>query len=338
MATYDERQPATLGSMVEWLAEQLHDAKQQIARQAQELEGLKAHLWELNGTLHRTEEAVAAIPPHLEMLPRFEHQLDELTDELHRVGEHGLQTEARLVDLGRVRQTEQERDRAVLNELAHRMEAVERGIAAGGPRFEALEEATRRTQEAISTVRQRLEETGRAVEGLDGRLVRVVDAGGRTEQEFARVSGELEALRRQDVMLAERVQVYTEMLRRLEAQITAVSGEVAVKQDVLDRIELNRIGAHRMEERLSLLEAAALDLREIGDDVRRQLTLLDGRDRGLYDRLAGLQTDLAAYRTVVQEQFKRLQQAQERLKRRQIEDLEREIREMRIHAFRPVEE
>jgi hypothetical protein len=40
----------------------------------------------------------------------------------------------------------------------------------------------------------------------------------------------------------------------------------------------------------------------------------------------------------VAEQFLRLQQTQERIKRRQIEEMEREIREMRIHAFRPVEQ
>ena len=86
------------------------------------------------------------------------------------------------------------------------------------------------------------------------------------------------------------------------------------------------------------LEALAAELRTAGEEIGRQLTRLDGRDKGLYDRLTGMQAELAASRAQVLEQFQRLQVTQERLKRRQIEDLEREIREMRIHAFRPVEE
>lgn len=338
MATYEERQSHTLGSMVEWLNEQLHEARQQIARQAQELEGLKAQLWDLTGAFHRAEDAIAAIPPRLDVLPQYEYQIDQLKDEVGRLHEQGLHTDARLEDLAGLRQTEQERDRAILNELSHRLETAERGILAGQPRVDALDEASRRAMEAITSVRQRLEETGRAVEGLDGRLVRVVEAVGRSDQEFVQIGGELETLRRQDGAIAERVQIYTEMLRRLEAQISVVSSEVALKQDVLERIELYRVESHRMDDRISVVEAAAADLRQIDDDVRRQLTMLDGRDRGLYDRLAGLQTELASYRTVVQEQFKRLHQVQERLKRRQIEDLEREIREMRVHAFRPVDD
>ena len=56
------------------------------------------------------------------------------------------------------------------------------------------------------------------------------------------------------------------------------------------------------------------------------------------DRLAGLQNDLAAHRSAMAEQFQRLHQTQERARRRRIEDLEREIREMRTHAFRPVDD
>ena len=173
---------------------------------------------------------------------------------------------------------------------------------------------------------------------LDGRVTRMVAAGPRADQEFARLNGEVEALRRQDATLGERVQIYTEMLRRLESQISLVSSEVAVKQDVLERIELTRVQVHRLEERISIQEAATAELREADADSQRLIAMIDGRDRGLYDRLTGLQNDLASYRAAVAEQFSRLHQSQERARRRQIEDLEREIREMRTHAFRPVDD
>jgi chromosome segregation ATPase len=338
MATYEERQSAALSATVAWLEDELREAKTLIVKQQQALDQLSAQLWEVTSALHKAEDVLATLPPRLEVLPEYDTQLRQLKDDLNRVHEQGLATEGRLNDLVRVRQSESERDRAVLNDHSHRLEAAERGIAQGLPRFDALDEASRRSMESVTAMRQRVDELDRQTEGLDGRLTRLVEAGGRTEQEFGRLNGEVEALHRQDTTMAERLQIYTELLKRLEAQISVVSSEVAVKQDVMERIDLLRVERQRLEERVSVLEAITADLRESDDDMDRRLSMLDGRDKGFNDRLVGLQSELAHYRAVVTEQFQRLHQSQERMKRRQIEDLEREIREMRIHAFRPVEE
>ena len=192
--------------------------------------------------------------------------------------------------------------------------------------------------EAYDHVRQRLDEIERTASAQENRVMRMTETGGRSEHEFTRLTGEIEGLHRQDATLAERVQIYTEMLKRLESQIARVASDLAVKQDLQERIDLGRVALHRLEERILVLEAAGAELHEAHEDVGRRIAMLDGRDKGLADRLSGLQSELAAYRALVTEQFQRLHQTQERLKRRQIEDLEREIREMRVHAFRPVEE
>jgi DNA repair exonuclease SbcCD ATPase subunit len=338
VATYEERQSAVLGTTVAWLEDELREAKTLIARQQQAIEQLTGQIWELTDALHRAEDLLGTVPPRLEILPEYDTQLRGLKDELSRLHERELAVDSRVNELARAQQSDAERERAVLNDLVRRMEDAERGVQGGLPRFDALDEASRRAIEVATAVRQRLDELERSIEALDSRLTRVVESGGRTEQEFARIGGEIEALHRQDATLGERVQIYTEMLRRLEAQISVVSSEVAVKQDVLERIELTRVGLHRLEERISVQEAVTTELREADEDSGRQVAMLEGRDKGLYDRLTGLQNDLANYRAVVSEQFHRLHQAQERARRRQIEDLEREIRELRTHAFRPVED
>jgi len=338
VATYEERQSAALSTTVAWLEDELREAKGVIARQQQAIEQITGQLWELTDALHRAEDLLATLPPQLEVLPEYDLQLRRLKDEISAVQDRGINLDARLGEATRIQQTESERERAVLNDLAHRMEAAERAIQVNVPRFDVLDESARRSIDATTFVRQRLDDLDRTVEGVDARVARIMESGGRTEQEFARLTGEVDALHRQDATIAERIQIYTDMLKRLEAQISLVSTEVAVKQDVVERIELARVELHRLEERVSVQEAVAAELRESDDGVARQLTMLDGRDRGLYDRLTGLQNDLATYRAVVSEQFHRLHQSQERAKRRQIEDLEREIREMRTHAFRPVDD
>ncbi|MGE0539427.1 MAG: hypothetical protein AB7R89_04550 [Dehalococcoidia bacterium] len=327
-----------LATTVAWLEDELRDAKATIARQQQAIEQLTGQLWDLTTALHRAEDLLATVPPRLEALPEYDAQIRQIKDDVSRVYEHGLAVDSRVNELTRVQQTDVERERAVLNDLNHRLDDAERRIAGNLPRFDTLDEASRRSIDATTYLRQRLDEVERSVEAFDGRVGRILEAGGRTEQEFARLAGEIETLHRQDATIGERVQIYTEMLKRLEAQITLVSSEVAVKQEVLERIELGRLELHRLEERISVQEAITSELRDADDDAARQLGMLDGRDRGLADRLAGLQSDLANYRAVVSEQFNRLHQAQERAKRRQIEEMEREIREMRTHAFRPVED
>jgi chromosome segregation ATPase len=338
VATYEERQSAALSTTVSWLEDELREAKTIIARQQQAIEQLAGQIWELTTALHRAEDLLVSLPPRLEVLPDYELQLRQLKDDFARLHELELANEARLAELSRLQAADTERERIVLNELTHRIEGTERALQATGPRFDALDEASRRAIEAVTFVRQRVEEIDREAEGLETRITRLMETTGRTEHEFARLGGEIEALHRQDATSAERVQIYTEILKRLEGQISLVSSEVAVKQDVLERIDLARVELHRLEERISVQEARAAELRDADDETRRLLTLLDGRDRGMNDRLAGLQNDLAAYRTIVAEQFHRLHQAQERARRRQIEDLEREIREMRTHAFRPVDD
>jgi chromosome segregation ATPase len=338
VATYEERQSAALSTTVSWLEDELRDAKAVIARQQQTIEQLAGQIWELTNALHRSEDLLASLPPRLEVLPEYETQLRQIKDDLARAHEHGLANEARIGEASRVQATEAERTWAVLNDLAHRVEFVERALQSNAPRFDALDEASRRAVESVTIVRQRIEDLERVVEGFETRVTRLAETTGRTDHEFARLGGEIEALHRQDATQAERIQIYTEMLKRLEGQISLVSSEVAVKQDVLERIELTRLELHRLEERISVQEAHTGELRDADEETRRLVTLLDGRDRGMNDRLIGLQNDLANYRTIVSEQFHRLHQAQERARRRQIEDLEREIREMRTHAFRPVDD
>lgn len=335
----EERESAAaLAATVSWLEDELREAKSQLLRQQQTIDQLGGQLWDVTAALHKAEDLLAALPPRLAALPELDERLRALKDDLAALHEQTLHGAGRVAELGRAQQLDTERDRTVLNDLTRRLETAERGLQGGLPRFEALDEAGRRALELIGQLRQRMEAVERQVEATEARLGRVVDSGGRVEQEFTRLNGEVESLRGQDVTLGERLHVYSGMIKRLEGDLAMLGSEVGIGRDALERIDLNRLEVHRLEERLSLLEATASELRDRGDDAHHQLSLLEGRDKGIADRLTSLQGELAASRAQFADQFGRLHQVQERLKRRQIEDLEREIRELRIHAFRTPDE
>jgi chromosome segregation ATPase len=338
VATYEERQTAALANAVAWLEDELRDTRANMSKFAQALEQSQSQVWELTGHLRRVEDAVAALAPQLAVIPDIDGQVRQLKDIISGIHEHGLATGAKLGELTRQVEGTADRERQVLNELSRRLEMVERQAQGAGARFETLDEGSRRAMESITILRQRSDEIARVADALETRLARVVDSSNRTEHEFTRLGNEIDGLHKKDDVIAERVQVYTEMIKRLEGQISLVAADVAVKQDVIEKIELSRVETHRLEERISGVEAAADELRDQDEELLRQITLLEGRQKGFQDRLAGLLSDFAAYRERVNEQFQRLHQVQERLKRRQIEDLERELREMRVQAFRAAEE
>lgn len=334
MATFEERQTEALRTTIGWLESELRETRGAVAKLAQAIEQWQGQSWELGNRIHKVEEAVAAIFPRLAAIPEVEGQLHQLRDVVARANEQQVTLGGRVNEMGRQVETNVERDRQILNEFALRVDGVERVATTSGARFDALDEGSRRAMEAITLVRQRLEEFGRAVDAIETRVARLGETGSRVDHEFARLSTEIDTLRRQDEITSERVQAYTEMIKRVEGQIAVVAADTAVKQDVLEQIELRAVESRRVEERISAIEAAAETLRDHDDEVSRRLTLLDGRLKGFQERLVGMHRDVAAHRALVAEQFQRLNELQERLKRRRLEELERDLREIRVAAFR----
>jgi len=97
----------------------------------------------------------------------------------------------------------------------------------------------------------------------------------------------------------------------------------------------------RVEEvdgRIAILEEAT-DKR-VGqlDKMHGEIALLEGRHSGLGERVAGIRGDIAEVVDHVREEFAKYNTMMEKQRRKQIQVLEQELREMKFHAFRPPEE
>jgi len=338
VTTQDERTISALVGRVAWLEDVLRETRVAVNRVHQLVEQSQAQLWELTQRVQDAEDRLAVIEPQLAAITRTDAQVLQLKDAVAGVHEHSLGTASRLAELARRVEVAEDRERQALNDYARRIDAVERLTSGGIAHLDNLDESMRRLMEAITVLRQRADETVRAIEVLEARQLRMADADARAEHEAVRIAAELDSLRKQDELIAERVQVYTEMIKRLETQITEVAAEAAVKHEVVEKLEVGRVERQRMEERIARVEAAAENLRDQDQETLRQQTLLDGRQRGFQERLNSLLAEMAAHRAQTNDAFQRLYALQERLKRKQIEDLDRELRELRVHAVRAQEE
>jgi len=238
----------------------------------------------------------------------------------------------------RQHELESERLRQELNTAYRRTDQVERAVETSTLRFEHVEEADRRLQETATLMRQQAEQLERRDESAELRLARAFEALKRLEFAVGAIDNDLAALRKQDGVSGERVQALAEVLARVERQNDAISAEVAAQREVFERIELLRAELHRLEDRMAASETKADGQAQVLEDHQHLLGLLEGKDRGFSDRLSQLQSDALAYREQIAVQFQRIHAALDRHKRRQIEELERDLRDLKVTTFRPAEE
>lgn len=334
----NDRQSAQLASTLAWLEDNLRENKTHVARLTQLVEQSQSQVWELTHRLLKAEESSASLTTQLNDVPRLESELEALNERITRSEDRQATVETRVVDIAHQQQIDSDHLRAETNELVKRVDGWERLTQGWTGRLDTLEEVSRRTQEATSILRQRLEDFERFVELVDQRAARTADALKRVDNEFSRLAADIEALEKQDAIHIERQQVYVEIVKRLDEQLIDVADIVNMKREMGEKLDLHRAGIRRSEERLGVIEEIDEQMHQQVEDVQRAVALIESKDKNLRDRLAVLQEQVGESQVHVAEQFQKAQSLLERQKKRLIEDLERDIREIKVNVYRPVEE
>ncbi len=333
-----ERQSAQIASTLAWLEDIARESKSQIGRCVQQIEQATAQIWELTHRLQRSEEIAQALAAELGIIPRLDENLTALADKIVRTEDRQTALETRVVEVTRQEQVDADRARGELNELFKRIEGWERLTQGWSGRLEVLEESSRRGKEGASLVQQRVEDFERYVEAVDQRTARTADTLKHVTGEFTVLHTEIEALQKIDAAQGERLQVYAEMIKRVEEEIAAVAQQQDVRREFAEKFELHRTNMRRIEERVNAVEAADDGMRGRIDEHARAIALIDARDRAFRDRVGELHEELAANRLHLAEYFVQVQALAEKQRRQRIETLEREIRELKVNAYRPADD
>src|SRR5579859_3369666 len=329
-----ERQSAQIASTLAWLEDTARESKSQIGRCLQQIEQATTQICELTHRLQRSEEVAQALAAELGIIPRLDENLTTLADKIVRAEDRQTALETRLVEVTRQEQVDADRARGELNEQFKRIEAWERLTQGWSGRLDVLEEASRRAKESASIVQQRVDDFERYVEAVDQRAARTADTLKHVSGEFTMLHTEIEALQKIDTAQGERLQVYAEMIKRVEEEIAAVAQQQDVRREFAEKFELHRTNLRRIEERINAVEAADDSMRGQIDEHTRAVALIDARDRAFRDRVGELNEELAAYRLHLAQYFAQVQALAEKQRKQRIEALEREIRELKVNAYR----
>ena len=269
-------------------------------------------------------------------LSRYQELPQQVAD-LSRDAEHlrATLTETRLAleTSERTRDTEALVSSRELREALRKMEGIEERLEQLASEASARESKLEQTGQALSALADWRQEAQRQAEQFGLRLQRLTDV---SEEVEGRVLAAAQTIQTRPLeVIHERLQILGELAHRTEEAIESLRGTQQLGEDVRQEMERRREEQERVEGQVSRLEGAVNNLARQLDEARGEAALLDGRHAGLSERVNLIRRDISEMVDHVREEFTRFNERQERSRRKQIETLEQDLREMKFHSLNP---
>ncbi len=297
---------------------------QSRVREEREIDALDQRMRELEGKALSLSAEIGAAARQLDELQNLRERMNRFNADL---AEH-----RELVDAS-VRQARQELDgvRESGNDSLRRLQASEKALNDLRERLEVFDESIRRVNAESGETAHRMSQIENSQVALGARISANADGIRRSASDGSALETRVDSLERQVGSLTERLELSYQSLRRvqetaeqwedLSTNVEALRGRVEESLQALDAskavVSSVQRGFEAIEERIGNIERMGEQLR--ARDARRERAVAS-----LGDRIDGV-SSLTAQE---QERFVSLQ---EQIRRRQIEELEQEIRELKSY-------
>jgi chromosome segregation ATPase len=310
----------------------VYQLKAQAGALEQQLAQLQTHLAHATENLDGLHASMRQALQGASQTPRLQEELNEAVALIVHLQDQQAEVKERLDRLARTREAEDDHEQQEWTEVARRTELLERQVASWQDRQSGVDEVGRRFQEGLSVLRQQGQQAEQRLEIVETRAARALEGANRAEHSLTEVEGKLDALQRTDEVLAERVRAAGDVGHRLETAINDSLEELKRLELLAERIELHRAERQRLEDRALRLEETLAGLQDQSDKAEDARNRLAAQQQGLSSRLDSLQETVEEHRLLLVDQIRKLTGTQERTKRHQIQELEREIREMKRYV------
>ena len=313
---------------LQWLEEELREAKARLHKVEHELDQALKQVWSLEADQRKLAEALSAAAPNPAQASAVKEELRQLRDQVNRVQDRQTALVSRTEELLRQRQSETGRDHQDRSNLAKGFEALAKEVARYESRIQALEEASHRIDEEVAGLRLAGQTVTRDMEELSSRTARALEATVRLEHALGRATGDIEAAAKQDGVLSERLNLLQEQLRRhgeLLEKLEAISTFPAEVRELLQRERFER---EQLTGRMAALEHMSGELAGRVQEFVQGLARLQQRDQTQSGQLLQMSEELRELAQQTRGQVKRLFQVFLRQRRRQVDALSQEIKEL----------
>ena len=328
-----EKQEASAESKLQWLDEELRQAKAALHKVEHELEQALNQIWNLDSGLRKLEESGGGGGGLSAALPGIQEEIRQLRSQADKLQERQNALAGRSEEIGRQQQADLERERQERAALLKQAEAAARSVGQFESRIQLLEESLRHTEESVADLRLSHQTLARGIEELTNRGARNLETALRLEHQLDAFAGEMEALDKRDGELEERVNVFEERVHRGEERVEKFEQHLSLPLDIKEQLDRGRFERQQLAERLGKLETSAGELVERTAEFVQSLARLDQRTQTQTGRMMEIAQDLQQQRETVFDQIKKLVRTMERQRRRQAEALAQEIKELGRSEF-----
>ncbi len=328
-----KKKEASTENRLQYLDEELREAKAALHKVDHELKQALDQIWNLDSGLHKLEESVGdsggadAFPAVQEEVRELRSQADRLQDRHNELAGHAE-------ELGRQQQSDLEREREERAALLKQAEAAARSVGQFESRIHRLEDSLRHMEEAVAEFRLSQNARGHEVEELTSRGARNLETTLRLEHRMDALATDIEALHKRDGELEEKVSLYEERVHREEERVAKFERELSLPREIKEQLDRARFEQQQMIEHLAKMESSTTELSESTAEFVQGLARIDQRTQRQADRLMELAEEVRKQRETVFEQLKRLVRTMERQRRRQMETLTQEIKELTRGDFK----
>ena len=223
-----------------------------------------------------------------------------------------------------------------LREALRRLDGLEDRIELLNSEASARESKLEQLGQTLSVLTDWQREVRQQNEQFDLRLQQLTEV---SEEVEGRVLAAARTLQERPLeVIHERLQILGELAHRAEEAIESLQGSEQLGEEVREEMARRRDEQERIESQVSRIEGAVDNLARELDEARGETALLDGRHSGLSERVGLIRRDISEMVDHVREEFTRFSEMQERSRKRQIEALEQEMREVKFHGLRPPDE
>ena len=332
MSMNDPLEVHPAADVLNWLQDQVGQLRAQVGRMSQQGDQVQAAILDLNEKQRDAEGRMREFAARTVGLPTMQEQMRQVSGLLERIQDAEVLIDTKFEMLERTTNEEKSREQAEKNDMFRRLQDLERRLEGVAERQGTVDDSNRRFTEDIARSHIQLQGISQRLEAAESKTGRSLDAVTRLEQAYSEIESAIRALRREDDVLAERARLAHEIGSRLENELHAQQEEYRQLPLLAERVELLRAERQRLEDRTSRVEESLEDARTRlarEEDVAAQV---EARMKAHDARIDHVHTTTLDYRRTLTEQILKLNQMLERMKRRQLEELERQVKELRVQS------
>lgn len=318
-----------------WISVFEEDLAGQRARLTELLQSAERDRRELAATQERLRETEALALRAVSQTAAMSARLDEIQTLRERFGrfQSTLDEHAERLDLAlRQLRHEVEAEREALTQAVRRLDAVDQTVGEAAERLTAIDETLRRQADTDDDLSQRIAQAESHVEAGDARIAANAEA-------IRRAHADQRAADARDELHDRRLTELTERFNAAQQSLLRVRETADQWEDLMAAVEGMRARADDARRMLDEATATAASVRRefetmeerIGD-IERGAEQLRSRDSHRERALALLSDELERLRSESSREQQRFVALQEQIRRRQINDLEQEIRELKAYV------